>query len=73
MLLDAEAIMDVGYMDAYGLEALSQLVTQLVSLERRIEDPGPTPQTVQDRLVSAMLFTAFVATLALLYAFPIPD
>lgn len=74
--MDADAIMDVGYMDAYGLEALARLVSALLLLpeevEKDIEEPG-SPRTIQDRVLSAMLFAAFLSTLVLLYLFPIPD
>lgn len=78
VLLDADAIMDVGYMDAYGLEALARLVTALL-LARNGRQSGtqePTarsPRTIQDRVLSAMLFATFLSTLVLLYFFPIPD
>lgn len=76
--MDADAIMDVGYMDAYGLEALARLVTALLLArdggESGIQEPtaGP-PRTIQDRVLSAMLFATFLSTLVLLYFFPIPD
>lgn len=77
-LLDADAIMDVGYMDAYGLEALARLVTAL--LLARDEGGSDTEKpaagslrTIQDRVLSAMLFATFLSTLVLLYLFPIPD
>lgn len=76
--MDADAIMDVGYMDAYGLEALARLVTALL-LAR---DEGKSgikksaaglPRTIQDHVLSTMLFATFLSTLVLLYLFPIPD
>ncbi|XP_076750863.1 leucine-rich-repeats and calponin homology domain protein isoform X3 [Xylocopa sonorina] len=78
VLMDADAIMDVGYMDAYGLEALARLVSALLLLRDEREncteesDPGSS-RTIQDRVLSAMLFATFLATLVLLYFFPIPD
>lgn len=76
--MDADAIMDVGYMDAYGLEALARLVTAL--LLARDEGGSDTEKltagslrTIQDRVLSAMLFVTFLSTLVLLYLFPIPD
>ncbi|XP_043670313.1 leucine-rich repeat and calponin homology domain-containing protein-like isoform X1 [Vespula pensylvanica] len=78
VLMDADAIMDVGYMDAYGLEALARLVSALLLLpeevERGNEEPAAgSPRTIQDRVLSAMLFATFLTTLVLLYLFPIPD
>ncbi|XP_070164415.1 leucine-rich repeat and calponin homology domain-containing protein isoform X2 [Polyergus mexicanus] len=77
-LLDADAIMDVGYMDAYGLEALARLVTAL--LLARDEGGSDTEKPaagslrmIQDRVLSAILFATFLSTLVLLYLFPIPD
>ncbi|XP_026831215.1 leucine-rich repeat and calponin homology domain-containing protein 3 isoform X5 [Ooceraea biroi] len=78
VLLDADAIMDVGYMDAYGLEALARLVTALLlprdEGESGTEEPAAgSPRTIQDRVLSAMLFLTFLSTVVLLYFFPIPD
>ncbi|XP_039307950.1 leucine-rich repeat and calponin homology domain-containing protein isoform X4 [Solenopsis invicta] len=78
VLLDADAIMDVGYMDAYGLEALARLVTALFLIrdegESGIKKPAADSlYTIQDRVLSAMLFTTFLSALVLLYFFPIPD
>lgn len=75
--MDADAIMDVGYMNAYGLEALNRLVSSLV-VYRREEDDKDEPaagstHTIQDRVLSAMLFAAFLMTLVTLYVFPIPE
>lgn len=82
--MDADAIMDVGYMDAYGLEALARLVSVLLLLpeEEEVEEvvekgneesAAGSPRTIQDRVLSAMLFATFLTTLVLLYLFPIPD
>lgn len=78
VLLDADAIMDVGYMDAYGLEALARLVTALLLVRDRGESGTEEPaadslRTIQDRVLSAMLFATFLSALVLLYLFPIPD
>ncbi|XP_015190854.1 PREDICTED: leucine-rich repeat and calponin homology domain-containing protein 1 isoform X1 [Polistes dominula] len=84
VLMDADAIMDVGYMDAYGLEALARLVSVLLLLpeEEEVEEvvekgneesAAGSPRTIQDRVLSAMLFATFLTTLVLLYLFPIPD
>lgn len=78
VLLDADAIMDVGYMGAYGLEALARLVTALLLArdegESGIEKPAAgSSRTIQDLVLSAMLFATFLSTLVLLYFFPIPD
>ncbi|XP_071627990.1 leucine-rich repeat and calponin homology domain-containing protein isoform X4 [Temnothorax longispinosus] len=78
VLLDADAIMDVGYMDAYGLEALARLVTALLLVrdegESGTEEPAADSlRTIQDRVLSAMLFATFLSALVLLYLFPIPD
>ena len=76
MLLDADAIMDVGYMDAYGLEALGRLVSALLLLrkEEGTENPAAgSSSMIQDRVLSASLFATFLSVLALLYIFPIPD
>ncbi|XP_076659060.1 leucine-rich-repeats and calponin homology domain protein isoform X1 [Halictus rubicundus] len=78
VLLDADAIMDVGYMDAYGLEALARLVSALLLLRDEgandtEESAAGSPRTIQDRVLSAMLLATFLATLVLLYLFPIPD
>lgn len=76
--MDADAIMDVGYMDAYGLEALARLVTALL-LVRDGEKSGTkgstadSLRTIQDRVLSAILFATFLSALVLLYLFPIPD
>nr|XP_046468495.1 leucine-rich repeat and calponin homology domain-containing protein isoform X6 [Neodiprion pinetum] len=72
VLLDADAIMDVGYMDAYGLEALGRLVSALVELEG-FEEPAGSSRTIQDSVLSSMLFATFITTLMLLYIFPIPE
>ncbi|XP_043481549.1 leucine-rich repeat and calponin homology domain-containing protein isoform X1 [Leptopilina heterotoma] len=76
MLMDADAIMDVGYMDAYGLEALGRLVSALLLLheEEGIKKPatGSSPM-IQDRVLSATLFATFLSVLALLYIFPLPN
>ncbi|XP_033209677.1 leucine-rich repeat and calponin homology domain-containing protein-like isoform X2 [Belonocnema kinseyi] len=76
MLLDADAIMDVGYMDAYGLEALGRLVSALLLLreEEGIENSaaGSSP-VIQDRVLSVTLFATFLSVLVLLYIFPVPD
>lgn len=76
--MDADAIMDVGYMDAYGLEALARLVTSLLlardGRESGIQEPAAgSPRTIQDHVLSAMLFATFLSTLVLLYFFPIPN
>lgn len=76
--MDADAIMDVGYMDAYGLEALARLLSALLLLrdegENDTEESATgSSRTIQDRVLSAMLFTTFLSTLVLLYLFPIPD
>lgn len=76
--MDADAIMDVGYMDAYGLEALARLVTALLLArdegESGTEEPvADSLRTIQDHVMSAMLFATFLSTLVLLYFFPIPD
>lgn len=76
--MDADAIMDVGYMDAYGLEALARLVTALFHVrddgESGTEEPAADSlRTIQDRVLSAMLFVTFLSALVLLYFFPIPD
>ncbi|CAK9799630.1 DISP complex protein LRCH3 [Anthophora plagiata] len=78
VLMDADAIMDVGYMDAYGLEALARLVSALLLLrdegEKDTEESAAgSSHTIQDRVLSAMLFVTFLSTLVLLYLFPIPD
>lgn len=70
--MDGDAIMDVGYMDAYGLEALGRLVSALVELEG-LEEPAVSSRTIQDHVLSAMLFATFITTLMLLYIFPIPE
>lgn len=76
--MDADAIMDVGYMDAYGLEALARLVTALLLVRDRGESGTEEPaadslRTIQDRVLSATLFATFLSALVLLYFFPIPD
>lgn len=76
--MDADAIMDVGYMDAYGLEALARLVTALLLArdegESGTEEPSAgSPRTIQDRVLSAILFFTFLSTVVLLYLFPTPD
>lgn len=76
--MDADAIMDVGYMDAYGLEALARLVSALLLLrdegEKDNEESAPgSSHTIQDRVLSAMLFATFLTSLVLLYLFPVPD
>lgn len=76
--MDADSIMDVGYMDTYGLEELARLVTALLLVrdegESGTEEPAAaSPRTIQDRVLSAMLFATFLSTLVLLYLFPIPD
>lgn len=76
--MDADAIMDVGYMDAYGLEALARLVTALLLArdegESGTEVPAAgSPRTIQDRVLSAILFLTFLSTMVLLYLFPTPD
>ncbi|XP_048509356.1 leucine-rich repeat and calponin homology domain-containing protein isoform X4 [Athalia rosae] len=72
VLLDGEAIMDVGYMDAYGLEALGRLVSSLVEFEGS-KEPAGSSRTIQDHVLSAMLFATFITTLMLLYVFPLPE
>lgn len=76
--MDADAIMDVGYMDAYGLEALARLVTALLLVRDggesgTQESAAGSLRAIQDRVLSAMLFATFLSTLILLYFFPIPD
>lgn len=75
--MDADAIMDVGYMDAYGLEALARLVSALLFAregESGIEESAAgSPRAIQDRVLSAILFLTFLSTVVLLYLFPIPD
>lgn len=74
--MDADAIMDVGYMDAYGLEALGRLVSKLVlnteegAREAEAVAPG---HPIQDNLLSGLLLAGFLLTLLLLYVFPIPE
>lgn len=77
--MDADAIMDVGYMGAYGLEALARLVTALL-LARKERESGTEKwpladscRTIQDRVLSAILLATFLSTLVLFYLFPIPD
>ncbi|EFN88861.1 Leucine-rich repeat and calponin-like proteiny domain-containing protein 3 [Harpegnathos saltator] len=70
VLLDADSIMDVGYMDTYGLEDLARLVTALLLArdegESGTEEPAAgSPRTIQDRVLSAMLFATFLSTLNL--------
>lgn len=76
--MDADAIMDVGYMDAYGLEALARLVTALLLARDQGESGTEKPaagssRTIQDRVLSAILFLTFLTTVILLHLFPIPD
>lgn len=76
--MDADSIMDVGYMDTYGLEDLARLVTALLLArdegESGTEEPAAvSPRTIQDRVLSAMLLATFLTSLVLLYLFPIPD
>lgn len=78
--MDADSIMDVGYMDTYGLEDLARLVTALLLAREKGESGGTeapvagSPCTIiQDRVLSAILFATFLTALALLYFFPIPD
>lgn len=76
--MDADAIMDVGYMDAYGLEALARLVTALLLARDEGGSHSKKPaadslRTIQDRVMSAILFATFLSTLVLLYFFPMPD
>lgn len=74
--MDADAIMDVGYMDAYGLEALGRLVSKLVlNTEEGDREAGAAASghAIQDHLLSGLLLAAFLFTLLLLYIFPIPD
>ncbi|XP_068974865.1 leucine-rich repeat and calponin homology domain-containing protein isoform X1 [Bombus flavifrons] len=78
VLMDADAIMDVGYMDAYGLEALARLVSALLLFRDEGENDteesaAGSSHTIQDRVLSAMLFATFLSTFVLLYLFPIPD
>lgn len=79
VLMDADAIMDVGYMDAYGLEALARLVSALLLFrdegenDKNEESAPGSSHTIQDRVLSAMLFLTFLSSLVLLYLFPIPD
>lgn len=75
--MDADAIMDVGYMNAYGLIALTRIVSALLLFhledeahEERITDSN---RTNKDRVLSTMLFFSFLFSLALLYLFPVPD
>ncbi|KAK0159236.1 hypothetical protein PV328_010142 [Microctonus aethiopoides] len=77
VLMDADAIMDVGYMNAYGLIALTRIVSALLLFhleddahEERITDSN---RTNKDRVLSTMLFFSFLFSLALLYLFPVPD
>lgn len=68
--------MDVGYMDAYGLEALGRLVSKLVlNTEEGAGGAGAAApgHAIQDHLLSGLLLAAFLSTLLLLYVFPIPD
>lgn len=74
--MDADAIMDVGYMDAYGLEALGRLVAKLVlNTEEGAREAGDAApgHAIQDHLLSGLLLATFLSTLLLLYIFPIPD
>lgn len=76
--MDTDAIMDVGYMDTYGLEALARLVTALLLVRDRGESGTEEPaadslRTIQDRVLSTMLFATFLSALVLLYLFPVPD
>ena len=73
--MDADAIMDVGYMEAYGLQALGQLVSTLIlnTEDGQQERHAGSARTIQDHLLSTMLFTAFISILTLLYLFPIAD
>ncbi|XP_015109784.1 leucine-rich repeat and calponin homology domain-containing protein 3 isoform X1 [Diachasma alloeum] len=77
VLMDADAIMDVGYMNACGLQALACLVSTLLPLRRgeeANEEPVPgSHRTIQERVLTAMLLAVFLSTLALLYIFPVPD
>lgn len=73
--MDADAIMDVGYMNAYGLENLGRLVLSLPLLHCN-EDANEQPyedltRTKQDRVLSAMLLFTFLSTLILLYIYPV--
>lgn len=69
--MDADAIMDVGYMEAFGLEALGRLVGDLVSQPTPTENLGPLLH--DDRILSSALLVMFLAVLVLLYIFPVPD
>lgn len=74
--MDADAIMDVGYMDAYGLEALGRLVSKLVlNTEESARETGDAApgHAIEDHLLSGLLLAGFLFTLLLLYIFPIPD
>lgn len=82
VLLDADGIMDRGYMESYGLEMLARLVeillahcednTMTIIPEQQEALAGAPIVTKQDQLLSAMLFATFLTTLALLYVFPLP-
>jgi hypothetical protein len=73
--MDAEAIMDVGYMEIYGLEALGHTISTLILNTEGNPQEGyaGSAQTVEDSILSTILFTTFISILILLYLYPIPD
>lgn len=74
--MDADAIMDVGYMNAYGLENLGRLVLSLRLLHNNEDANQQLYEDLNnnhDRFLSAILIFIFLSTLTLLYIFPVPD
>ena len=72
--MDAEAIMDVVYMDAYGLIALNRLVSVIIvkTEEKTAEPKLNLGRKTNERVLSTVLLLSFILTLILLYIHPIP-
>ncbi|XP_011503641.1 PREDICTED: leucine-rich repeat and calponin homology domain-containing protein 1 [Ceratosolen solmsi marchali] len=75
VLMDADAIMDVGYMEIYGLEALGRIVSALIlNTEDNFQELNAgSIRMIEDHTLCIVLFTTFISTLILLYFYPIPD
>ncbi|XP_014205422.1 leucine-rich repeat and calponin homology domain-containing protein 2-like [Copidosoma floridanum] len=75
VLLDADAIMDVGYIGTFGLASLHRLVSTLIFYAEEYFQESETcsVNTIQDHILSTVLAAVFVSFSILFYMFPLPN
>ncbi|XP_014235537.1 leucine-rich repeat and calponin homology domain-containing protein 1-like isoform X2 [Trichogramma pretiosum] len=72
LMMDTDAIMDIGYMNNSGLEALALLISNLVITSDVPINQERICATIQESFLSTVLLLGFIISLILLYFFPVP-